>query len=178
MSTIKTNAIQTTAGKPILNSTGSILQVVQTLKTNTFSATSTGNNVFVDITGLSATITPSSTSNKILVMYTVYSGHSSSTYGRSLRLNRNGTAIAVGDLSGSIPQATSNAYISYQFSCVAETHQVLDSPSSTSAQTYKLQFSSENTNLTYYVNIPGNTSTLDGRSATTVSSITLMEISG
>jgi hypothetical protein len=41
MSTIKTNAIQTVAGKPILNSTGSILQVVQTVKTDTFSTTST-----------------------------------------------------------------------------------------------------------------------------------------
>lgn len=177
MSTIKTNAIQTTAGKPILNSTGSILQVVQTLKTNSFSATSTGNNVWVDITGLSATITPSSTSNKILIMYTVYSSHGAVTYGRSLRLNRNGSAIAVGDLSGSTPQATSNAYMAYNGSCVAETNQVLDSPSSTSALTYKLQFSAENTNNTYYVNIPGSV-TNDGRSATTVSNITLMEISG
>ena len=178
MSTIKTNAIQTTAGKPILNSTGSILQVVQTLKTNTFSATSTGNNVFVDITGMSATITPSSTSNKILVMFTVYASHGATTYGRVLRLQRNGTTIAVGDLSGSIPQATTNSFTSYAHTNSPETHQILDSPSSTSAQTYKLQFSSEGTNQTYYVNIPGITNVLDGRSATTVSSITLMEISG
>jgi hypothetical protein len=41
MSTIKTNAIQTVAGKPILNSTGSILQVVQTVD-NVVSTTTSG----------------------------------------------------------------------------------------------------------------------------------------
>jgi hypothetical protein len=176
MSTIKTNAIQTVAGKPILNSTGSILQVVQTLKTNSFSATSTGNNVWVDITGLSASITPSSSSSKILVMYTVYSSHALTTYGRSTRLVRGSTPIAVGDLSGSTPQATTNAYMAYAASMVCETATVLDSPATTSSTTYKVQFSAENTNSTYYVNIPGSI-TNDGRSATTVSSITLMEIS-
>ena len=40
MSTIKTNAITTVAGKPILNSTGSILQVVTTNKTDVFTTTS------------------------------------------------------------------------------------------------------------------------------------------
>ena len=63
MSTIKTNAITTVAGKPILNSTGSILQVVQATTTSTisvFSSTPTAS-------GLIASITPSSSSSKILV---------------------------------------------------------------------------------------------------------------
>ena len=51
------------------NSTfGKILQVVSAHKSDTFSqATSAG--VFYDITGLSASITPASSSNKILVLF-------------------------------------------------------------------------------------------------------------
>ena len=64
MSTIKTNQIQTTAGKPILNSTGSILQVVTTNFTSTASSTS---GTPADVSGFAATITPSSNSNRVLV---------------------------------------------------------------------------------------------------------------
>ena len=46
---------------------GKVLQVKQTVKTDTFSSTTTGSDV--DITGLSVSITPSSASNKILVSY-------------------------------------------------------------------------------------------------------------
>jgi len=45
--------------------TGSVLQVVSTTKTDTFSTTST---TFTDVTGLSVTITPTSSSNQILVL--------------------------------------------------------------------------------------------------------------
>jgi hypothetical protein len=45
--------------------TGSVLQVVSTSKTDTFSSSSSGS--WIDITGLSATITPTNSSNKILV---------------------------------------------------------------------------------------------------------------
>jgi len=55
MSLIKTDAIQTLAGKPIVNSTGSVLQVVQGSTATAVSATSS----FVS-TGLTASITPSS----------------------------------------------------------------------------------------------------------------------
>ena len=47
-------------------STGKILQVVSTAKTDAFT---TSSQSLVDITGLSATITPSATSSKILVLY-------------------------------------------------------------------------------------------------------------
>jgi hypothetical protein len=50
---------------------GKVLQVVQTVKSDTFSSSSA---TFVDITGLSASITPSSASNKILVMVSLNIG--------------------------------------------------------------------------------------------------------
>ena len=47
---------------------GKILQVVQTFKNDTTSTTSTS---FSDLTGMSATITPSSNSNKVLVSFSL-----------------------------------------------------------------------------------------------------------
>ena len=44
---------------------GKILQVLQTVKTDTFTTTSTS---FVDVTGLSVSITPATTSSKILIL--------------------------------------------------------------------------------------------------------------
>ena len=48
--------------------TGNIIQVKQAYKTDIFSSTS---GTFVDVTGLSLTITPSSTSSKVLIRYDV-----------------------------------------------------------------------------------------------------------
>lgn len=50
---------------------GATKQVVQTVKTDTFSTTSL---THVDVTGLSVTITPSSTSSKILVIVDFFDG--------------------------------------------------------------------------------------------------------
>ena len=47
---------------------GKVLQVVQTVKSDTFSTSST---TFTDVTGLSVSITPSSTSNKILILASI-----------------------------------------------------------------------------------------------------------
>ena len=57
------NASAAIAGTKL--SAGAVLQVVSTAKTDTFSS-STGS--YIDITGLSVSITPSSTSNKILIL--------------------------------------------------------------------------------------------------------------
>ena len=48
---------------------GKILQVLQTVKTDTFTTTSTS---FVDVTGLSVSITPATTSSKILILVHAY----------------------------------------------------------------------------------------------------------
>ena len=82
MSRLVTNAIRSTAassdamtidsaGKPSFpnGGVGKILQVVQTVKTDAFSHNSTS---LADITGLTATITPSSNSNKIFVSANLY----------------------------------------------------------------------------------------------------------
>lgn len=181
MSTLKTDAIQTTAGKPILNSTGSILQVIQAVKTDTFS---TSNFSFADVTGLSVTITPSSSSSKILVMAEMKVG-SNIDYSTSIRLVRGSTAIYLGDLNGSRTQVSSwvtnyfNATSStYGYAMIPASIIYLDSPATTAATTYKIQLSSYTGN-TSYVNRShqwqqGGASGYDGCPP---SSITVMEVS-
>jgi hypothetical protein len=69
--------------------TGSVLQVVSTTKTDTFSTSSTS---YTDLTGLSVSITPTSATSKVLVFYTV-NGKQTTT--PSMRLVRNSTAICI-----------------------------------------------------------------------------------
>lgn len=135
MSTLRTNAIQTVAGKPILNSTGSILQVVQTLKTDSFTTTST---TPVDVTGLNVSITPSSISSRILIMTNVpfaRDGTGSDAWVRLVRtLSGSDTAIGNGN-SGYFSQAAGQ----YGLDPVTGSRIFLDSPNTISLCTYKIQ---------------------------------------
>jgi hypothetical protein len=114
------------------------IQIVQTIKTDKFTTTS---GTYVDITGFSATITPKSASNKILVMSTFsLSGGTNGSYPRT-QLLRGATALGLGDAGGSATQVTTtssntNSAAPDIFS-VAYTY--LDSPATTSATTYKWQ---------------------------------------
>jgi len=76
---------------------GKILQVVQTVKTDTTSISTI--DTWTDISGMSVSITPSSSSNKILVTAVLNTGASQETY-YILRLEKGGTPIALGDASG------------------------------------------------------------------------------
>lgn len=179
MSTVKCNAIQTTGGKPILNSTGSILQIVQAVKTDTFS---TSNYNWVDVTGLSVSITPFSASSKIMVMSEVKAA-SSNDYGVLLRLTRNNTPIYLGDLNGSRVQCSSwictyDSTGTNGYSLVPASLNFLDSPATTSTLTYRVQLSSYS-GVTAYINRSsawqqGGASGYDGCPP---SSITVMEVS-
>jgi len=144
---------------------GKVLQVVQATKTDTFSTTSTS---FVDLSGLSASITPSSSSNKVLVLLSI--GSLANTTNTSLiNLVRNSTNIAQPD-SGTNP-ASINHFTASAGAPNAGTLTWLDSPSTTSATTYKAQMRVDSS--TGYLNRhTGNTN------YNSVSSITLMEIAG
>jgi hypothetical protein len=181
MSLIKTNAIQTTGGKPILNSTGGILQVVQVVKTDTFS---TSGFSWTDVTGLSVTITPSSASSKIMVLLDTKVG-SNNDYGVNLRLVRGSTPIYLGDLNGNRVQVSSwvttygNANTTQGYNMTSVSLNYLDSPSTTSATTYKIQLSSYSGTGPAYINRThqwqqGGALGYDGCPP---SSITVMEVS-
>jgi len=108
---------------------GKIGQIVQTTKTDLFSTTSTS---FVDVTGVTASITPTATSSKI---YVILNGHANSSQASTqiyrLKLLRGSTSIG---LSGQV-------FESYGVSNAPQTFStfLLDEPSSTSSVTYKLQ---------------------------------------
>jgi len=173
--------ILNSSGNPILQQTGSILQVVQTVKTDTFS---TSNFSWVDVTGLSVTITPSSSSSKILVMLDTKVG-SDNDYGVNLRLVRGSTPIYLGDLNGNRVQVSSwvttysNASSTRGYNMTSVVLNYLDSPSTTSATTYKIQLSSYTGSGPAYINRTyqwqqGGASGYDGCPP---SSITVMEVS-
>ena len=179
MSELRTNRIVPRDGLPS-GSSGGIIQVKSTTKTDTFTKP-TNTTAFVDITGLSVSITPTRSDSKILVMYDlcwgIYDGHA------SMRLMRDSTPIKIGDASGSRTQATghwhqggSNSGDVYDI--VQHSGTFLDSPSTTSSTTYKLQVGTPNSSsYTVWINRSGN----DGNSAweaRTCSTITVMEVSG
>lgn len=116
---------------------GKVLQVVQTLKSDIFSTTSTS---YTDVTGLSVNITPTSTSNKVLILASVQSSASSTSADNFIKLLRGTT-----DLREMLVR-TSTATAELREDSVV----YLDSPSSTSQQTYKFQMKVESG--TAYIN--------------------------
>ena len=185
MSILRANSIQTTDAKPILNSTGSILQVVHTEKTTSFTGTSTqtGTGYYIDVTGLSATITPSSASNRILILTNMYIGNSTaaSGYQQHFRIKRNGTAVILGAGEGGRPTSTGRinmynftTYAMMQFSGVH-----YDSPASTSALTYQIALGGYTGSPIVYLNRSETWQVLaNDYDSTPVSTLTLMEVSG
>lgn len=117
---------------------GKVLQVVSTTKTDTFTTTSSS---YVDVTGYSVSITPSSTSSKILVIYDININADPSTHLGRAQLVRGSTALKIGDASGSgHPQVTIQKEAQNFYNDLAgQAGSFLDSPSSTSSLTYKIQ---------------------------------------
>ena len=156
---------------------GKILQVVQTVKTDTYSTTSSSTET--DITGMAASITPSATSSKILVQVTLNLVVGNAFAGQYIVLKRNGTNIFIGDAAGSRVQATMAA----SFDLANDTHgpsarsfSYLDSPATASSVTYKLSHADvSGAGNAIYVNRSINAT--DSNSYTrTASSIILMEV--
>ena len=117
---------------------GKILQIVQTVKTDTTSLSST--TTFTDITGMSVSITPSSSSSKVLVQFSANLSNLSNGH-VDIRLLRDSTAICVGDASSSRGRVTVNKEAAAHGNGMEERSMTfLDSPSTTSATTYKLQW--------------------------------------
>lgn len=149
-----------------------ILQLLSTAKTDTFSSTSIP---YVDITGLSVSITPSSTTSKIFVMAVVEMGVTTGGVDPFLRLVRGSTAIDVGDAAGSRTQASAGGRSSGVADVQSNVMMFLDSPATTSATTYKVQLAS-NTGVVVYVNRSSDDGNIAERGRY-ASSITVMEVS-
>jgi hypothetical protein len=168
-----TITVPAVTGTMLTNKTaGTVLQVVQAVKTDTFTTSSTS---FTDITGISVSITPSSASSKILVIPTINSSATSSGWNMFFRMMRNSTPIFIGDTAGSRTLSSFQHYLANNQDIRCLTASFLDSPNTTSSVTYKVQTASQSSGVSVVVNMTG----ADGDSASqgrTASSITVLEI--
>ena len=113
---------------------GHVIQVVHATDTNGFGAES---GSFVD-TGLSATITPTSSSSKILVTYSASTGVNTAARMMLFNLVRGSTNIGQPDTVQSF-SSTRTIYVSGTDNSHQVHFEVYDSPATTSATTYKVQ---------------------------------------
>ena len=156
---------------------GKVLQVLSTTKTDTFTTTSATK---VDVTGLSLTITPASSSNKILITGRLNIGLvRTQPYLYPIFILRGSTEIGLHDVAGSRTRAHTGGQWGSTSSDPTFDYSIefLDSPSTTSATTYKVQIFSES-GSTAYVN---RNNEADGDGAITgrfTSTFTVMEIAG
>ena len=157
---------------------GSILQIVQSTKLDTWDTETT----FTDISGTDQSgsgsvfcckITPSSSSNKVFVKYVMYMGTENATHKESYMLRKIGsggyTGVQQTAQGGTIFTYGGNADVTHH----QDTHvfEYLDSPNTTSEIEYKLQGRCGTD--TVYVNRKHSSSTVMNTSY-----ITLMEIAG
>jgi len=151
---------------------GKIGQVLQTVVSDTSSINSAS---MVDLTGITVAITPVATSSKILVFFSV-NGSGDPNYAFNIQIMRTTTAIGIGDAASNRMRATCHLQAdTFDTDLRTMTSMYLDSPSTTSATTYKLQGAVENTSHALYINRSeaDADSTYVGR---TMSQITVMEV--
>jgi hypothetical protein len=129
---------------------GKVLQVVQA----TFGTTTSSSSTSYADTGLTANITPSNASNKVLVMYNVMCFKSSgdSLNGPNLRLLRGAT-----DINTQINIYRTDTALNFQS---LQSFAILDNPATTSATTYKLQFANRSATASVEVFTSNTTGTL------------------
>lgn len=155
---------------------GGILQVVSTTKTDTFSASVASAGISSE--AMSASITPRSTSSKILVAITSSIDADGAT--ASITLFRNGSSLttATGDAAGTRRRVTAGNPGNLGNGVGSVTMSFLDSPSTTSSITYDFRISHNGgTTRTCTVN-RGFTDADSNLSARSISTITLYEVAG
>ena len=160
-----------------IKSAGNVVQVKSASKTDT---SIKGNVQSYDIPGLSVSITPTSASNKIFIIFNLNIQSSGSFGGDVVRLIRDTTNICIADTAGSRISG-SNAVVrhevgdNYDYTGESTVNTFLDSPGDTNAHTYKLNLYDDSANNTVWINRDRDDSDSAGYRRT-VSTITVMEI--
>jgi len=147
---------------------GKIGQVVQAVKTDRQSITSTS---YVDVTDMSASITPAATSSKVLVITSVVvNNHDFHAYWKVTDTSGGNLTDFRGD-SGHGEQVGTMGHYSHNTNLIMNSTQIiLHSPSTTSSTVYKVQMRVGTGTATV------NFQATDTDSGTGTSSITLMEV--
>ena len=168
MSTLRVDSIANTAG--VTNNR--VLQVVSLDYTDQFYHTST-TNTYVDITGFSQSITPLSSSSKILVLVNL---GRAGTYSNGFRIVRDSTSIGIGSYGSGFLGGFISGYDGTTHGMSASTA-ILDEPATTSQITYKLQGAYYSASYPLAVNRGGTLGGVEPYKGAYYSSMILMEIS-
>ena len=185
MSELRTNRIVPRDGLPS-GSSGGIIQVVSVAKRDIFSTTNgvTGSG-YDPVSGLAATITPTRSDSKILVMLQMSVGRSANhrvymRLGRTIAGGSLDNTIFIGDANGSNTRNTGSMHLGTASGMVPISSNFLDSPGTTSAVTYQPAICGNqgDGNHTCYVNRQANSNGSSSADDVQTSSIILMELSG
>ena len=157
--------------------TGNIIQVVQTYKTDVFSSTP-GQYTWVDVTGLSASITTTG-SNKVKVTTQVNVSVAHDGHNVYFKVLRGSTDIGLGDALGSTTRTSGNGHWTQgdgtsDYEAVGLTTQILDSPSA-GTHTYKIQLLTNYNSTVIYAGRSQH-NTITGFQACPAGFITLEEV--
>jgi hypothetical protein len=143
---------------------GKVLQVVSMTKNTNFASTAT---TFTDVTGYSLSITPSATSSKVLAIFNpnIYGGGLFDNQYLDAQIVRGSTAVYVAIATRAYGGGTTGGY-SWNHANLSLVY--LDSPSTTSSTTYKMQLKASSAQ-DHGLNVTTG-------AGTGISSITLLEI--
>ena len=178
MSELRSNKITDVAGTASPNIPGAIINVKSASYTDVISLTTDSRT---DVPNLSLTITPSSVNSKILVMaFISYGSTDANNYGSGY-LMRDSIDIGVGTTATGNRQNCSFAmnltgYTNEIYKLDTSSMTFLDSPSTTSSITYKVQ-ARHDINGTMYINRSGSDADAD-YGLRGISTLTIMEIGG
>jgi len=177
---IAINGSGTITPKTAVQPAGSILQIVSTTKTDTWTA-SVGEGAFSAIvTGLTTAITPSATSSKILLTgFVTVVNDVGGSWGTGIVLCNGSTEIsnARGSSSGSRSLLSGVGETGHRGSCIPLNF--LDSPSTTSAVTYGIKVWNGHTGTqNLAVNYKNGDDTDDNNHYRATSTLTAMEVAG
>ena len=161
-----------------VQTTAALSNVQQTVKTDTYSTTSTTG---ANVTGLSVSITPSAATSRVLLLADIKTGVTGGDGTGYFWLRRGTTDIYIGDtLSGCVRASFGSPgcftdYAANQEEVRQLTAVYIDSPATTSAVTYYVRCKSQFGTSALYINRPYNTSGTY-KSVSAASSITAFEI--
>ena len=155
---------------PSSSGTVALFKALQIVNVELSSPQTTSSTTFSDLTGVSATIIPQSLSSKIMISFNANVALSAVASTVLFNLVRNGVNIAQPAAGPSQPSSF-NYFANGSVQSIPLSWSYVDSPSSTSALTYKIQWKTDNASITaYFLRHSGNTN------YNTIGSFTLIEI--
>jgi hypothetical protein len=170
------NTISAITALPAAIPTGKILQIVTTSFTST--QDTSGEDSFHDIPNLNTSITPSATSSKILLSGHVMGSSQNASAACRVMINllRDSTTIGANGTTSDRVECHNASYSDDGANAATIPINFIDSPSSTSAITYKVQILTDNGAGIRVNAAPGDSN--NNAYPRAISTLTLMEIAG